>query len=244
MSTPTLSTILGDIKSFLVGGFINLPLTIVGTLLILSLMTANYAMLFMVIGILVGVPALWFVMHMLAEFVGMSLNMPALFSIKKTDLSSLIGPYPIRQVTEGAVYTTASMWSGMMMFILGYLLYNAIDLYRIETVYPANMSETTKKMIDEGTSNRKSQAIVSILVITIITVGILLYRLVNGLEPLLSGGIGMILFGLAGAGWYSVLSSSMDGRISDVFGIANRILKPTAMLDQPLACLPQGQSTN
>ena len=55
-SGPTLLTLIGDVKAFFMGGFQNMPLAITGTLLIVSLMTANYSMLFMAIGILIIVP--------------------------------------------------------------------------------------------------------------------------------------------------------------------------------------------
>jgi hypothetical protein len=99
-------------------------------------------------------------------------------------------------------------------------------------------------MLEEGTSNRKSQAVVSIAIISIIILTILVYRIVKGLDPIIAGLIGTaVLLGI-GSGWYKLLASQTEGRLSDVFGIANRILKPMAMQDEPLACLPQGQANN
>lgn len=241
-SAPSLLTLIGDVKAFFIGGFLNMPLALAGTLLIVSLMTANYSMLFMVIGVLLGVPILWYILHILAEFAGSTFGAPGLFAIKKSDISTLIAPYPVKATNDGLVFTTAGMWAGMMMFILGYLLNNAIDLYRYESKIPTIASESTKKLLEEGTSNRKSQAVVSIAIIAIIIVTIVIYRLANKLDPILSGLVGMIIFGFVGAGWYSALSANTEGRLSDVFGIANRILKPMAMQDEPLACLPQGQA--
>jgi hypothetical protein len=199
-------------------------------------------MLFMVIGVLLGVPILWYILHILAEFAGSTFGAPGLFAIKKSDVSTLIAPYPVKATNDGLVFTTAGMWAGMMMFILGYLLNNAIDLYNYESKFPTIASESTKKLLEEGTSNRKSQAVVSIAIIAIIIVTIVIYRLANKLDPILSGLVGMIIFGFAGVSWYSALSANTEGRLSDVFGIANRILKPMAMQDEPLACLPQGQA--
>jgi hypothetical protein len=241
-SAPSLLTLIGDVKAFFIGGFLNMPLALAGTLLIVSLMTANYSMLFMVIGVLLGVPILWYILHILAEFAGSTFGAPGLFAIKKSDVSTLIAPYPVKATNDGLVFTTAGMWAGMMMFILGYLLNNAIDLYNYESKFPTIASESTKKLLEEGTSNRKSQAVVSIAIIAIIIVTIVIYRLANKLDPILSGLVGMIIFGFAGVSWYSALSANTEGRLSDVFGIANRILKPMAMQDEPLACLPQGQA--
>ena len=243
MSTapPTLLTLIGDVKAFFMGGFLNMPLALTGTLLIVSLMTANYSMLFMVIGVLLGVPVLWYILHIMAEAVG-KLGDFSSFKIKKSDLSTLIAPFPVVAINEDGAYTTASMWAGMMMFILGYLLNNAVDLYKYESKFPVLASESTKKLLEEGTSNRKSQAVISIAIIAILVLTIIVFRLANKMDPMFSGFFGMIIFGFAGAGWYNALSANTEGRLSDVFGIANRILKPMAMQDEPLACLPQGQA--
>jgi hypothetical protein len=241
-SGPSLLTLIGDVKTFFVGGFLSMPMAITGTLLIVSLMTANYSMLFMAIGILLIVPIAWYILHLLAELAGSTFNWPGGFAIAKADLSTLIPPYPVKATSEGLVYTGVGMWGAMMMFILGYLLTNAIDLYTYESKAPVLVSDSTRKMLEEGTSNRKSQAIVSIAIITIIILAIVGYRLVKGLDPIFSGLVGMVTILFVGGGWYRVLASQTEGRLSDVFGIANRILKPMAMQDEPLACLPQGQS--
>jgi hypothetical protein len=49
----TLKGVISDIRTFLYGGFATLPLTIAGTLLVLGLMTANYAMLFLLVGLII-----------------------------------------------------------------------------------------------------------------------------------------------------------------------------------------------
>ena len=49
-----------DIRFFMYGGMNSLPLTIGGTMLILGLFTANYAMLFYLLGFLIITPVkLW-----------------------------------------------------------------------------------------------------------------------------------------------------------------------------------------
>ena len=235
-SAPSLLTLIGDVKTFFLGGFLNMPMAITGTLLIVSLMTANYSMLFMAIGILLIVPISWYILHMFGELVGST--------ITKSDLAAFIPGYPVKASTEGKVSTGIGIWAAMMMFILGYLLSNAVDLYTYESKTPVLVSESTKKMLEEGTSNRKSQAIVSIAIIAIIILTILVYRIVKGLDPVIAGLIGTAALLGAGSGWYKLLASQTEGRLSDVFGIANRILKPMAMQDEPLACLPQGQANN
>ena len=52
----SLKSIVSDIRVFLYGGIVTLPLTIAGTMMILGLFTANYAILFFLLGFLVLTP--------------------------------------------------------------------------------------------------------------------------------------------------------------------------------------------
>ena len=52
----SLKDIISDIRVFMYGGVLTLPLTIAGTLSILGLFTANYAILFCLVGFLILTP--------------------------------------------------------------------------------------------------------------------------------------------------------------------------------------------
>jgi hypothetical protein len=41
-----------------------------------------------------------------------------------------------------------------------------------------------------------------------------------------------------GVSWYYALSSVGEDRLSDLFGIANRLLLPKVFRNGPIACLP------
>ena len=56
MESFKLRDIISDIRVFLYGGIATLPLTIAGTLSILGLFTANYAILFFLLGFLILTP--------------------------------------------------------------------------------------------------------------------------------------------------------------------------------------------
>jgi hypothetical protein len=68
------------------------------------------------------------------------------------------------------------------------------------------------------------------------------YEIQAMIEALLSVPLGMILttvlFIYAGHGWYKLLSKVGEDRLSDVFGIANRLLPPSAIVNGPIACVP------
>jgi hypothetical protein len=50
--------------------------------------------------------------------------------------------------------------------------------------------------------------------------------------------LSIIIFGLLGVSWYKLLSMTGQDRLSDLFGIANRLLPPTAVANGPIACIP------
>ena len=52
----TLVDVMSDIRNFMYGGMVSLPVTIAGTMLILGLFTGNYAFLFFLLGFLVVTP--------------------------------------------------------------------------------------------------------------------------------------------------------------------------------------------
>jgi len=43
---------------------------------------------------------------------------------------------------------------------------------------------------------------------------------------------------VSGYYWYSMLSGIGQDRLSDLFGIANRLLPPSAITNGPVACIP------
>ena len=61
----------------------------------------------------------------------------------------------------------------------------------------------------------------------------------NSCDGLLSLIFGLVLGGGLGGLWYYALSRVGDQRLSDLFGIANRLMIPMALVDKPYACLPQ-----
>jgi hypothetical protein len=47
-----------------------------------------------------------------------------------------------------------------------------------------------------------------------------------------------VTFVFLGNGWYKALSKVGEDRLSDLFGIANRLLPPSAINNAPIACIP------
>ena len=78
----------------------------------------------------------------------------------------------------------------------------------------------------------------SFLFIIIFTVTVIYFRYSTGCDSLLRIMLALVLSGTAGFGWYYTLSLIGQDRLSDLFGIANRLLPPSMIQDQPIACIP------
>lgn len=236
----SLYNVISDIRIFIYGGLNRLPLIIAGTLLIIGLITANYAILFFLLGYLVGVP----IANELFNFLVGSL-IPALKTSRVTDICRLVIPYAqklnnVKTSDEFGIGMTTG-WA-MVSFFLGYMLHNAWRLYERQTleidINVKESSEQTKK-VSEKILTRKSQAILSLITICIFSISIGIWRYKTGCENCLFMLISAGGFGAAGWFWYLLLSQIGDDRLSDLFGIANRLLTPGAISNKPIACIPQ-----
>jgi hypothetical protein len=224
------------------GGMNSLPLTIGGTMLILGLFTANYAMLFFLLGFLIITPiTLWLYNILLDKTVKSlliliirllsfgQLDTEYITSILKNTLKPDICKINIPYKTElnNVDSEGSSTWVAMITFFIGYILKNAIELYS---------RESSDVDMNSKVNNRKFQAIVSICSIIIFAMVVLGYRLYSGCESKVEIIVTSLIFIPLGFGWYKALSSVGQDRLSDIFGIANRLLSPTA--DEPVACIP------
>ena len=232
-----------DIRFFMYGGMNSLPLTIGGTMLILGLFTANYAMLFFLLGFLIITPVTLWLYNILLDKTVKSLliliirllsfgqlDTEYITSILKTTVKSDVCKINIPYKTElnsSESEPESSTWVAMIAFFIGYILKNAIELYS---------RESSDVDMNSKVNNRKFQAIVSICSIIIFAMVVLGYRLYSGCESKVEIIVSSLIFIPLGFGWYKALSSVGQDRLSDIFGIANRLLSPTA--DEPVACIP------
>jgi len=231
----SLATVVEDIRDFMYGGIITLPLTIAGTMLIIGLFTANYAILFFLVGFLIITPFFSSVFDLVLTSI-----FDNSFKVTTSDICKINVPYsylgtPHPPTQEGVA---CSSWVAMVSFLIGYMFTNGIKIYNRESDKDTvTLNENSKKM-DSKVTNRKSHAIISMASIVIFIIVSLGYRYYTGCES----GIGMIitslLFSSLGYGWYIALSAVGQDRLSDIFGIANRLLPKSAVANKPIACVP------
>jgi len=240
--TPvSLFNLFSDLREFLVAGFRSFPTAFAGTTLFLGLFTGNYAMLFFLIGLLVWVP---FVNLLGVNFLGQMIPSSWL-GVRQGPVCNLV--LKDTQVGDGAGPDTSqqfvSDWLAMTIFIFSYLFTNAMMLYKLPVEYPTNATPDDQAAIDEKAGLRKSRAILSMIMILATGLVFMALRLGGSkCDSFLGAAVALGVYGGLGYGWYKLLSHYGQERLSDLFGVANRLLSPTALTNQPYACLPQASS--
>ena len=236
----SLKDIISDIRVFLYGGVLTLPLTIAGTLSILGLFTANYAILFFLVGFLILTPLSAATLNFIlgSFFVGKSFNP---FKARTSDVCKLVIPYSTLKAPVGIVEenVVSSSWVAMISFFIGYIFTNALQLYNRESEdTTVTVTSTSASDIDKMVTNRKSQAIIAMASVVIFALIVLGFRFYTGCESITGMILTSFIFVFSGHGWYKALSKVGQDRLSDLFGIANRLLTPGAINNSPIACVP------
>ena len=247
-SQDSLRNIIEDIKYFIKDGVTTLPISIAATMLVIGLFTSHYAMLFFLVGYLIAAPLLAFLLN---NTVGRASD---IFKITPMGICNVSNPFESlttpRPEDERSVF---SEWFAMVSFFIGYIAMNGYQLYVKGTNIPGSTNQKTNAEIDAKIMTRKTQAMMSFGSIAVVFFAVVAYRLRSGCESFMGAStstflaiviviIGVALFGAGGASWYYLLSLVGEDRLSDVFGIANRLLAPGAFPgsfgQKPVACIP------
>ena len=236
----SLRNIVSDIRVFLYGGVQTLPLTIAGTLSILGLFTANYAVLFFLLGFLVLTPLVSTILNIAigSIFRDKSYNP---FKAKTVDVCKLVIPYTTLKSPVGTedANVVSSSWVAMISFFIGYVFTNALHLFNREPVDTTiTVTTTSASDINSMVTNRKSQATIAMASTVVFALIVLGFRYYSGCESTLGMIITILTFIFVGNGWYQALSKVGQDRLSDLFGIANRLLPPSSINNSPIACVP------
>jgi len=116
---------------------------------------------------------------------------------------------------------------------------NALEIFLMAPASPDSDPAATQK-----TNLRQSQTVIGMAMIALILLVFMGFRFLysgcdfNGGLSILGAFSGLILGGGLGVGWYMTLSSTGQGRLADVFGIANRLMAPSSLKDNPVGCVP------
>lgn len=228
----TLQGVISDLRVFLYAGFQSLPLCLAGTFLIIGLFTANYAMLFFLAGFLIAVPIVHFGLDWLLQLV-----LPTDWLHTTSDVCRIVVPFANANASQTP--QAASQWMSMMLFFMGYMIRNGVTLLKREPepTVGVELTDTQVKELDRKASFRKAQALVSLMTLVVVAATLFILRYRTGCETVFGGFISLY-FGIAGYFWYDLLSSVGQDRLSDLFGVANRLLPPDAIANGPVMCFP------
>ena len=230
-----LFTMASDIKYFLLSGYQALPF-VIGTFSILGLYTAQFSMLFFLLGYLIIIPFLTLILNFGASMVipFKQKDVPWLLSSDNDICNMLSIP---SEAGEETMKTILTPWLSMVTFFLGYIGMNAYSILQKPVEYPLKADAATKKATDNKAMLRRTQATVGLVVTAALAVFVLIMRtFVTGCDSIVGGILSLGSVAL-GASWYVILSLGNDDRLSDVFGIANRLMTTSALNDAPYACL-------
>ena len=230
----TAFTLISDIRYFLYAGFQNLPLSIAGIMISIGLLTANYGMLFFSVGYLVIFPAILYAFNLI-PLTELYANASACDLIPSAEFGM---ERQRSEPTQGIGY-----WIPMTFFFIGYIMTNAYFMYSTPVATsdtPENDSQGNPINTSTGFANRQSNTITAMAVISLLAIVCIAVRLMMPCEGIVAMIIGVLGGGFSGVGWYYFLKGIADHRISDLFGMANRLLGQHALSNQPYVCLPTG----
>ena len=242
----TLNDVMSDIRNFMYGGMVSLPLTLAGTMLILGLFTGNYAFLFFLLGFLVITPVLSNTIDFLFKLVMGPADENSLFKGYVSDICKIHVPYTTREKPVGVKLeqVSSSTWVAMISFFTGYVFINGFELYRsYDSEKGVEIPTNEASSVELKVLNRKSRVLISMISIIIFFIFAMVYRFKTGCEAkFIKMPIGMIptmtFFTFIGYMWYKAFSSIAQDKLSDIFGIANRLLPSSAITNAPIACIP------
>lgn len=232
----TLLQALADARVFLYGGIRTLPITLLGTTLLLGTFTGHFAMMFFTI-LFMAALLLASGINKLVEDKTFAFDLPDECNLFLTSRTVQNGASPRSKMI-------VSPWLAGVSFFIGYILTNAVKLYNRQpaatsfnvTADPNQMNEEVgTDTLETRTMRRTTQSILAITMIMLFAISILYYR--TSCEPLPVMVLTVVLFGFLGNGAYYLLGSAYKERVADLFGMVNRLLPPSAIANQPIACV-------
>jgi hypothetical protein len=215
-------SIVTTIKGLLYGGFVSLPLVLIGIILFLATTLGNIGLIMLALGHVFLVPFITYFANLLHEF--FFPDSPYL-KVPSTDLCQLIPSIP---PSTAQTFVGPSYWMAHVVFFFTFLITNASTLYAKEA--PANADPNKVE-------NRKAQTMTAIILSVITFVFLVAIRyLFMGCETPLGIFFALLLLVPVGYGWYE-LAIVCGARDADIFGILQKILPPEFKDETPMTCV-------
>jgi hypothetical protein len=220
-----------NLRTMLSQSFLSLPLLLIGYSLFMGVSQGNIGLFVLFLGQITVVPLATMLFQTVWEFVLTTFDVELLSKIQvvNADVCTLI-PGSIDK-TIPFVNTAPSYWLAHIIFFFSFLISNGFGVMKMKAAESAD---------PEKVENRMTQATLSIgltigVLIALIAMRFILVGCETGLGLLL-GGIPMALLGYA---WYNV-AKECSARDSDIFGIVQKVLPPSALDPPPMTCVYTG----
>ena len=212
-------------REFLMHGFRILPIVIAAFSFIIGIGQANMAFFFLFLGIAFIVPIANMILNPIVGAL-FGLGVPEmLYKIKGTGLGCpVFGEFANQN-------DTVSLWLATLVFFISYFFINAYNLYN----RPSDPNAPDYKV-----DARQTQALMAMAIILLFGIAMILYRFVlsKGCESPLGMPVALLAFVPLAYYWYQYLVSCSGDRLTDLFGVANRIMVEPSNSGPGAVCLP------
>lgn len=214
-------SILGTVRSTILSAFVAMPLLLISFVGFLAIGLGNLGLFILFMGHALAVPALTELLHVIFGTAG-SLRVA-------NDISQLVPRMPTNGAAwSGVVNIMPSYWMAHISFFFGYLLMNAISIYRL----PAD-----KKSADWLVESRVTRAATTIATTVVLVVVLSVVRyFATGTETLAGIVLAILALGGLGMGWYE-LAAACGARNADVFGVAQQMIPQSRSNEKPMTCV-------
>jgi len=207
-------------KQYLLRGISLFPILIATVSFILFAGLGNTAFLFLFIGLGFLVPIIVYILNLAA---GAALkNIPSLWAVRGTDCM-------FRNGSDGMKSAFPSYWMSGTVFFLVYFLLNAYTLY----TRPA-----AENAPEEKVRLRKTQAAIAMAVVVIIGSALIGMRFFSSSCETPLGGLIGVGVGCISIWWFKVLQACSADRLTDLFGIVNKIVPNSSTNRMKKICYP------
>lgn len=210
-----------SLKGLLYGGYVSLPLVLIGIVGFLGITLGNLGLIMLTVGHTIIIPVLLFFINLFHEYFFPG---SPYFTITSSDLSYLV---PLAATPGTTIVAAPSHWIAHITFFFSFLFTNALTLY---------LKDPTPSADPNKVENRKAQTMTALLLTLGLYTILMISRIAMGSEPLVGALFGALLIIPVAYGWYE-LTRVCGARDADIFGILQKILPPNAKEDPPMTCV-------
>jgi hypothetical protein len=213
---------LQHVRAQLFLGFLSLPMLLITLIFFLAIGLGNVGLFVLFLGHALMVPLLLLFVHGILGLTPLY-GSPYLYK-PSSDISQLVPSVPHAMGLNAPV--APSLWMAHITFFMGYLLANAIGVYRIPK---------DKKTSDYYYDNRKAKALTIMILTIFFSIVLAVARRFTDTETWTGILVAFLTSGLLGVGWYQ-FAEVCGARHADVFGVVPQLLPANAKAETALTC--------